>query len=80
MSKTITLRLSDEEYERILTSAENEYRPISNFITHVVLDKIAELYYADNVEMTEIKSNEKLSRSLKAGHQDTAKMKGKFVE
>ena len=37
MAETFTLRLSDQEYEQISAYAENEHRPISNFITHVVL-------------------------------------------
>jgi len=68
MSKTITVRLSDEEYEQISTCAENEHRPISNFISHAVLEKIKESAYVDSVEMAQIQSDQKLVKKLKRGH------------
>ncbi len=80
MSKTITLRLSEEEYKKILSASEIEHRPISNFITTRVLKDIEESYYADPVEMAQIKSDKKLIEKLQAGHLDTRKMRGRFVE
>ena len=80
MSKTITLRLSDEEYRRILTSAKKEHRPISNFISHIVFNTIEESMYAEPIEMSQIQSDEKLLESLKAGHQEAEQKKGRFVE
>ncbi len=79
MSKTVTLRLSEEEYKQISRIANQEHRPISNFITHVVLDKIEDAYHADSLEMTQINTDEKLIKSLKAGHRDAKVKKGKFV-
>ena len=80
MSKTITIRLSNEEYEQIASSAKAEHRTISNFITHAVLNTIANSFYADPIEMEEILSNKKLTQQLKTGHADARSMKGKFVE
>ena len=80
MSKTVTLRLSNEEYEQILNFANRDHRPISNFITHVVLNRIDDAFYADPIEMAQIKSDEKLMKSLKAGHKAAKEMKGRFVE
>jgi len=37
MSKVITLRLSQDEYEKISAAADIERRPVSNFITTRVL-------------------------------------------
>ncbi len=37
MAKVITIRLNDEEYKKILAFANYENRPISNFVTTVVL-------------------------------------------
>ena len=79
MSKTVTLRLSEQEYGRILNSAQKEHRPISNFITHVVLDSIEHSFYADSIEMAQIQSDEKLLRNLKSGHKDAKEKRGKFV-
>ena len=80
MSKVVTLRLSDEGYNQIVFSARNEHRPISNFIMHVVLNKIEDSLYVDPIEMDQIRSDEKLLARLKTGHQDVKKMRGKFVE
>ena len=79
MSKTITLRLSDEEYRKVLMSAQKEHRPISNFITHIVLHSIEEAFFVDPIEMAQIHADEKLQKSLKAGHAHAAQRKGKFV-
>ncbi|MFH1825406.1 MAG: DUF6290 family protein [Candidatus Firestonebacteria bacterium] len=79
MSKVITLRLSEEEYREISATAEIERRPISNFITTVVLKKIEETYYIDPIEMSQIKTDKKLLEKLKKGHNDAKEMKGKLV-
>ena len=78
MSRTITLRLSDEEYEQIATSAENEHRPISNFITHVVIKNLKESYYADSIEMDQIHSDEKLLKKLRRGHKEAQSIREKY--
>ncbi len=79
MSKVITLRLTEDEYKKIAAAAQIEHRPISNFITTEVLKEIEESYYADSIEMAQIKSDKRLLEKLKAGHGDVQKMKGKLV-
>lgn len=79
MSKVVTLRLSEEEYKKILAAAEIEHRPISNFITTEVLEDIEESCYADPIEMTQIKSDKKLLKRLEAGHRHAKKMRGRLV-
>ncbi len=79
MSKVVTLRLSDEEYRRISTSAKIEHRPISNFITTMVLNEIEESYYVDPIEMAQINSDERLLEKLEAGHKDARRMNGRLV-
>jgi len=78
--RVVTLRLSDEEYKAIASSASFEHRPISNFITVTVMTEIEESHYVDPIEMDQIKSDKKLLRKLKAGHRDAKRMKGRFVE
>ena len=80
MSKTITIRLTDEEYSQIASTAKAEHRPISNYITHAVLNTIANSFYADNMEMAQIKSDEELMHRLHRGHTQARAKKGKFVE
>jgi len=79
MSKTVTLRLSDDDYNKISSAAKHERRPISNFITHMITRELLESYYADPIEMAQIKSDERLQQKLKAGHSDAKKMKGRLV-
>lgn len=79
MSKVITLRLSEEEYKKIAATAEIEHRPISNFITTMVLRDIEESYYVDPVEMAQINSDKRLLEKLKLGYLHAKKRKGKLV-
>ena len=80
MSKVITLRLSENEYERISATAHREHRPLSNFITAVVLNQIEESCYTDAIETSQILSDKRLLQKLKNGHAHAKKLKGKFVE
>lgn len=79
MAKVVTIRLSDEEYKNILAFANYEHRPISNFMTTVVLKEIEESYFVDAVEMAQINSDKKLLTKLKTGHADAKKRRGGFV-
>lgn len=79
MSKVITLRLSEEEYRKILAAARIDRRPISNFITTLVLQEIEESYFVDPIEMAQITSDKRLLEKLKAGHGDAKRMKGRLV-
>lgn len=80
MAKVVTLRLTEEEYKRIVAAAEIEHRPISNFITSRVIKDIEESYYVDPIEMAQIKSDKNLIGKLKIGHRDAKEMKGRFVD
>jgi uncharacterized protein (DUF1778 family) len=79
MPKVITLRLSDEEYQKISCAASGEHRPISNFITAVVMKNIAESYFVDPIEMDQIKSDKKFTAKLQRGHNEAKKLKGKLI-
>ncbi|MFH0796088.1 MAG: DUF6290 family protein [Candidatus Omnitrophota bacterium] len=79
MSKVVTIRLSNEEYTKISTSAEIEHRPISNFITTMVLKEIEESYYVDPVEMAQIRTDKRLLAKLAAGHNDAKERRGTFA-
>lgn len=80
MSKTITIRLEDSDYRQIALAAQHEHRPISNFITHTVLNALASVNLADDKEMKEIFSDPKLMARLKRGHTNAVSRKGRFVE
>ncbi|MEI6846149.1 MAG: DUF6290 family protein [Candidatus Firestonebacteria bacterium] len=79
MSKIITLRVSEEEYKLIHKKAEIEFRPISNYITAVVLRNIEESSNVDAIEMNQINNDKTLQKKIKAGHKDAKSLKGKYV-
>jgi hypothetical protein len=65
MPKTVTLRLSDKNYEMFKKLAERDNRHLSNFI---------------EFEMQEILNNPELLNSIKRGINDAKSQKGKFIE
>lgn len=80
MSKTITLRLSDESYKKYKSLAEKDNRPISNFIETAVKRYIEHNIHVDEFEMEEINNNTELRKSIKKGVSDMKAKKGRFVE
>jgi len=79
MTKTITLRLNEERYLRFRQLAEEDNRPLSNFIETAVLRYIEDQGYVDEFEMTEIGENADLNESLERGLRDAEAGKGKFA-
>jgi predicted transcriptional regulator len=80
MSKTITLRLSEENYKIYRKLADRDNRPISNFIETAVKKFIEHNVYVDEFEMEEIRNNPDLNKSIKRGLADMKSKKGRFVE
>ncbi len=80
MSKTVTLRLEENTYEKFKRLAESDNRTMSNFIETSVLRYIENNNYADEFEMEEIESNIDLNKSLRRAQKDMKLKKGKFVE
>ena len=80
MSKTITLRLNDANYNLFRNLAQSENRPLSNFIETSVLRFIEHGQYVDEYEMAEIQSNQELNKSLKRALKDVKARRGRFVE
>ena len=79
MAKVVTVRLSDEDYRKIAAVARLERRPLSNFMTLMVIKGIEEGDYVDAVEMDQILSDKSLMAKLRAGHRDAKQRKGKLV-
>ncbi len=80
MSKTVTIRLSDEEYILYAQAAEAVKRPISNLINYLAQQKLAEDLFVDEIEMDEILGNENLVESLKKASNEAKLRKGAFVD
>lgn len=80
MSKTVTIRLSEEEYILFAKAAETAKRPISNLINYLAQQKLADDLFVDDIEMDEILGNKNLVESLKKGSKDATERKGVFVD
>lgn len=80
MSKTVTLRLSEENYKIYKKLALRDNRPISNFIETAVNRYIDDNINVDDFEMEEIRNNRELNLSLKRAFADVKNKRGRFVE
>ncbi len=79
MSKTVTLRLDENVYRRFQALAQQDNRPMSNFIETAALRYIESEQWVDEFEMDEIRANEDLGKSLKRGLSDARAKRGRFV-
>ena len=79
MPKTITLRLSDEIYEKFNRAAAEDKRSIANLTETLALRKLDEENLANDFEMQEIFSNAQLLKKLEKGHSDVIMKKGRMV-
>jgi len=79
MSKTVTLRLPEQTYERFRTLAQRENRPLSNFIETAATRYVESEQFVDEFEMADIEANCDLNRSLKRGVKDAKAGRGRFV-
>ena len=79
MAKVVTLRLDERVYKTIKTMADQENRPLSNFIETATLRYINEIEFVDEFEMAEIHSNAALNDSMNKGIEDYKNRRGQFV-
>lgn len=80
MSKTVTIRLSEEEYILFAQAAEAVKRPISNLINYLAQQKLEEDLFVDQIEMDEILGNKNLVESMRKGSKYAKLIKGVFVD
>jgi predicted transcriptional regulator len=80
MSKTVTLRLSDDIYQLFRQSAENDNRPLSNFIETATRRFIEQSEQVVASEMAEIRGNAALNRGIRRGQADARSKRGRFVD
>jgi predicted DNA-binding protein len=79
MSKTITLRLSETIYHAFKTMAEQENRPLSNFIETATIRYMNEIEFADEAEMKEINGDKKLKSAITRGWNDYRNGRGEYL-
>jgi predicted CopG family antitoxin len=80
MAKTITLRVADETYEKLMAAAKVEKRSLSNLIEVLALKKLDEEIFVDQIEMDEILASTKLMKKLQRGTKQAKDRKGTFVK
>ena len=80
MSKTITLRISEDHYEAFKQYAKTENRKISNAIETLAMKELENALFADDFEMEGILADGNLLARIKAGTKQAKNRKGRFVE
>ena len=80
MSKTITLRISEEHYEAFKKYAQVENRKISNAIETLAMKQLENAYFTDDRETAEILSDKVLLERIKKGTKQAKAGQGRIVE
>jgi hypothetical protein len=80
LSKTITLRLSEETYRMFSDYAVADNRPISNLIETAAIKYLRESSLASPEEMAGIRADRKLVSKLRAGSESARKRQGRFAD
>ena len=79
MTKTVTLRLTEDVYEELREAAIAERRPLSNLIETAALARVREDQFVDDAEMAEMVDNDDLIRRVRAGSREARKRTGTVV-
>jgi len=79
MSKTITLRVSEDHYETFKRYAKNENRKISNAIETLALKQLEHIQFADEPEMAGILADRGLVARIGRGVKQAGEKKGRLV-
>ena len=79
MSRTVTLRVENNLYEKLKEHAKSENRNLSNFIETAVLSYIEQIELTDELEMKDIFADTDLLERLNKGSSDAANKRGRFV-
>ncbi len=80
MSKTITLRISEDHYEAFKKYAQMDNRTISNAIETLALKQMERAQFVDDLEMAEILTDKDLVARIRAGAKQAGERKGRLVE
>ena len=80
MSKTVTIRLDEEQYKLFKKFADLDNRAISNFIITATSRYIEEISYVDEFEMREIESDRELEESLERGRADVKENRRRSID
>ena len=78
MSKTITLRISEDHYEAFKQYAKTENRKISNAIETLALKQLEKAQLTEEYETEGILSDKNLLERIKAGTKQAKDKKSRF--
>jgi hypothetical protein len=79
MSKTITLRVGDDEYRMIKKAADGAKRTISNFLEVAAIAYLSQETYVSDAEMKDIMGDKDLLRELRQGAKEMKEGKYRLV-
>ena len=77
MSKTITLRVSEDHYEAFKQYAKKENRKLSNAIETLALKQLEQVQFVDELEMGAILADKDLIARIKEGVKQAREKKGR---
>jgi hypothetical protein len=80
MSKTITLRVSEDHYEAFRQYAKKENRKVSNAIETLALKQLENAQFVDGLEMEGILADKDLAARIDRGARQAKAKKGRFIE
>jgi len=80
MSKTITLRISEDNYNLLKAYAKSENRKLSNALETLAMKRLEDELFVDRFEMDGILADRDLLDRLKTGHAQAKKGQVRFVE
>ena len=80
MNKTVTLRISEDNYSLLKAYAKSENRKLSNAVETLAMKRLEEELFVDRYEMDGILADDDLLKRLKAGHLQARNGRGRFVE
>jgi hypothetical protein len=80
MSKTVTLRISEDNYNLLKAYAKSENRKLSNALETLAMRRLEEELFVEQYEMDGILADQDLLGRLKTGHLQAKKDRGRFVE
>jgi uncharacterized protein (DUF1778 family) len=77
--KTLTVRMSDEDYQAIVKGAKKDKRTLSNFMLASTLKSLERTFYTSAAETHDIVSDRLLMKGIEQGHRDARKKRGRYV-
>jgi hypothetical protein len=80
MSKTVTLRVSEDNYSLLKAYAKSENRKLSNAVETLAMRRLEQELFVDQHEMDGILADQDLLGRLKTGHLQAKKGRGRFIE